>query len=216
MNNLLCDSMHITVFCDNRKALSRENAIIAKDFICEVRNNAFAMKYDWIQKLLGNQYGAKAKLARHIGIGQDKLSKVFSGERDFTPQEILKVAKYFSIPLEEAINGISSKSIVIKENGDDNSNPNNFTQTEIGLMSAIRAVIVILSNYDVLRQNDLKNVFSYQQKDFRMRAQPGAAAVMDQLIGFLNDSGPVETPQQAHKPLRHPQDQSKNEKSLEN
>lgn len=82
-----------------------------------------------------------------------------------------------------------------------------FTETEVGLMSAIRGVIVILSNYDVIRQNDIKNVFSYQQKDFRMRAQPGAAAVMRQLIEFLNDSSPEEIIQKAHKPSRHDQDQ---------
>lgn len=91
-----------------------------------------------------------------------------------------------------------------------------FTQTEIGLMSAIRAIIIILSNYDVIRQNTLKDVFSYQQKDFRMRAQPGAAAVMNQLIEFLNDSPLPENEPAAHKSSPPERGQSKNEKSLEN
>lgn len=82
-----------------------------------------------------------------------------------------------------------------------------FSETEVGLMSAIRAVIVVLSNYDVIRQGDVKNIFTYQQKDFRMRAQPGAAAVMDQLIEFLNDQLPEEKPQKIHKPLRPERDQ---------
>lgn len=94
--------------------------------------------------------------------------------------------------------------------------PTGFSETETGMMSAIQAMIIILSNYDVIRQADLKNVFSYQQKDFRMRAQPGAAQVMDQLIEFLNEPSTVKIAQNIHKPLSPAQDQSKTGKFLEN
>lgn len=91
--------------CDNRNILSSGNAIMAKDFGLPTRNNARLMPYEWIQKIIGNERGAKAKLARAIDMEQDKLSKVFSGEREFTPKELLRVAKFLEISVEEVITG---------------------------------------------------------------------------------------------------------------
>lgn len=171
------------------------------------------MRYpNQIRELSKQRKWKQADLSRATGYPPPVIGRFWHGERKLHQDHLDIFARAFKCRpkdiLDENPPSLTNNTLLSEEAV--------FTQTEVGLMSAIRAVIVILSNYDVIQQNDLKNVFSYQQKDFRMRAQPGAAAVMNQLIEFLNDSTPEETLQKARKPARRGQDQSKNEKSLEN
>lgn len=93
---------HQRLFCDNRKLLSRENAIKAKDIICNLRNNA-KMDYKLIDKMIANKRGEKSRLAKFIGIDADKLSKSIKGKRNFKLEEIAKIAEFFDIPLDRVL-----------------------------------------------------------------------------------------------------------------
>lgn len=192
----------MTRFCDNRKAMSSTNAIIAKDFICGVRDNVIAMKYSWIQKLIGNEYGAKAKLARHIGIGQDMLSKIFSGTREFTPKEILRVAQYFSISPEEVITGIRSSAVAANSNED-------------GFMAALKIIIGAIATKGNPGHN-LDVLLTHQIRGFGQNNQSNVAQVLRELLNFLHFGLPQTTIPEDPQSLPLGQDQSKKEKNLKN
>ena len=49
----------------------------------------------WLADKLAGQRGAKADLARHLGIEPDKISKIVSGVRRLTAEEMVKVAEFF-------------------------------------------------------------------------------------------------------------------------
>ena len=54
----------------------------------------------WIEENLGSERGAKAKLARAIpGLDGSKLSKILSGERDVSGEELLAMAEHFGVEL---------------------------------------------------------------------------------------------------------------------
>lgn len=49
----------------------------------------------WILARLTNERGEKARLAQHIGLRPDQVSKVIKGERALKPHEIPKVMSFF-------------------------------------------------------------------------------------------------------------------------
>lgn len=63
------------------------------------------MAYEWIEKEIGSEHGAKSEFARAIGIGSDQVSKIFSGTRAITMAEGIKIAKYFRKPVSWIIDG---------------------------------------------------------------------------------------------------------------
>jgi len=91
--------------CDNRKFKSSINAIIATDKFCDFRNNRKIMEFEWIKERVDKERGLQARLAEFIGISSDKLNKTLTGVRKFKPPELLKVAEYFRLSINEVMTG---------------------------------------------------------------------------------------------------------------
>lgn len=53
---------------------------------------------EWIRKRLANRHGEQAKLARAMGIGSDKVTKIMNGLRRVQPHEIPLVLQFFAEP----------------------------------------------------------------------------------------------------------------------
>lgn len=54
------------------------------------------MYREWLTNILAGQpRGTKARLAEHIGIDSDKLSKILSGTRDISAEELREISDFF-------------------------------------------------------------------------------------------------------------------------
>jgi transcriptional regulator with XRE-family HTH domain len=57
---------------------------------------------EWIRARMTGKRGEQARLAEHLGISTDKLSKTMRGQRDVQPEEIPGLLSFFNVELAPA------------------------------------------------------------------------------------------------------------------
>lgn len=57
---------------------------------------------DWLREKLSEKRGLRAELARHLGIENDKVSKILAGTRQVQASELPKILSFFGEQLTEA------------------------------------------------------------------------------------------------------------------
>lgn len=64
----------------------------------------------WLKEKLGDDRGAKSRLAEHLGLGTDKVSKMLNGTRKPQSGEVPKILEFFNeSPVPEELQDIWSQ-----------------------------------------------------------------------------------------------------------
>jgi transcriptional regulator with XRE-family HTH domain len=83
--------------CDNRSNPSSPHCDNRGIIFRDIRNNR-RMYREWLRNLLdGRQRGTATRLAEHMGIPSDYVSKMLSGVRDITADELRKISEFFEV-----------------------------------------------------------------------------------------------------------------------
>ncbi|MEM7191299.1 MAG: S24 family peptidase [Pseudomonadota bacterium] len=77
--------------------VNSKDAIKAISPDCEIRNKlpVQAITKEWLREKVSQKRGLQAELARHLGIAPEKISKVLSGDRRLTAEELPRVLEFF-------------------------------------------------------------------------------------------------------------------------
>ncbi len=150
-----------------------------------MRNNRQHMgkwtRYDWILSRLSKR-GDQAALAKYMGIDAPQLNRTLLGNRKMRPEEVIKIAKYFSITTDEVHSGITEKKGILPSSKI--SLPEEI-ERDVGLLGAIKIILAVMLAKEITTESDLENVISHQLKAFHRHNQPGAAEIMEQLLDAL-------------------------------
>lgn len=86
---------------------------------------------NWIKKRLTGKRGEQTRLAEHLGISTDKLSKTLGGERRVQPEEIPRLLDFFN---ERITAGTESDTLLLQQIGRLNKAGQDILRKQLGAL----------------------------------------------------------------------------------
>lgn len=161
--------------------------MLASDSFCVSRNSDPHMEYEWIENRLGprgNNEGkpTRADLARYMKIGPDKITRIFNGEREVSPDEIIKIARFFNISIEEAMTGNSSKS---SDNKNEFEREATQDESDMAFTFMFKMLFKLLIQHQLVASEGLAFNFSEAFDHYQGNNLPHAAHIMQKFREFV-------------------------------
>lgn len=167
--------------------MSSDIVITTKDILCDLRNTRLRMVgYPWIRQWLKEERKSQAALARAINLDGPQMTRSLDGERDFTPKELIQVAKFLDKSIDEVLTGKSAEKL---------------RDSEVALADMFKALFKLLEQDKPITKIDLLRQIIHLQDGYQKEDRKTALKVMEILGEYANadphESGPQPTKQLA-------------------